>query len=68
MSESKDVTLGRVIRKILLKEVTFIQKCGVKGRKMEPTKGTEVTWHSGHLRNSEDQHGWSVLREGERMT
>lgn len=43
MSESKDVTSGRVIRKIIWKEVTFKQKCGGECREMETAKGTACT-------------------------
>lgn len=43
MSESKYVTLGRVIRKVICKEVTFKQKCGSECREMETAKGTACT-------------------------
>ena len=35
----RDVILGSVVRKILFKEVTFKQKYGGEGRKMEMAKG-----------------------------
>lgn len=45
MSESKDVILGRVVRKILFNEATFKQKHGGEGGKMETSgqRGTAST-------------------------